>query len=59
MIETGYIDRILIKKLKFGASSNNEKYNISGICYSLVYTKESEVGYLSGLYYLISWSSYL
>ena len=42
---------------KFKTGNNNE-YKVDGIRDSAVYAKES-VGQLSGLYYLVSWKSYL
>lgn len=43
-------------------SNNREgesgEYKVKTICNSTVYTKESEGGHLSELYYLISWKSY-
>ena len=41
------------EKVEFETSSNNKKYKIEGIYNSLLYTRESEVGDLSGLYFLI------
>ena len=39
-------------------TGNNEKYEVEAIIDSAVYAKEAEV-YLPGLYYLVSWKSYL
>ncbi len=35
----------------------SKKYNVEAIRNSAVYARESE-GYLSGLYYLVTWKSY-
>ena len=38
--------------------NNDEEYEVEGIWDSAIYAKESEVGHLPGLYYLVSWKSY-
>ena len=53
-IKNGHIDKKTVEQLKFKAGSNNKKYKVEGICKSADYAGESEVGYLSNLYYLVS-----
>ena len=36
-----------------------EKYKVKGICNSMIYTRESEISYLLGFYYLVLQKSYL
>ena len=40
------------------SGSDGEEYEVEGIWDSAVYAKKSAMGYLSGLYYLISWKGY-
>ena len=54
----GQVDEKIAKQLEFEADSNNEEYEIEGIRDSAIYARESEAGYLPGLYYLLSWKSY-
>ena len=42
---------------KFDAG-NNKEYKVDGIWDSAVYAKESAIGQLPGLYYLVSWKGY-
>ena len=44
-------------QLEFEAGDNKE-YKIDGIWDSVVYAKESMIGQLQKLYYLVSWKSY-
>ena len=39
--------------------NDSEEYKVEAIQDSAVYTRKSESGHLSGLYYLVSWKSYL
>ena len=48
-----------MEQLKFEAGGNNKEYKMEGICDSMVYARELEMGYLPGLYYLVSWKGYL
>ena len=43
---------------EFEAGSNEEEYKVERIWDSAVYAKESAMGHLPGLYYLVSWKSY-
>ena len=58
-IKKGQVDEKTAEKVEFKGGNNNEEYKVEGICNSTVYAKESEVGQLLGLYYLVSWKSYL
>lgn len=40
------------------SNGNSSKYELETNCDSVVYTRELERGYLSGLYYLIFWKGY-
>ena len=55
----GQVDKKTVEQLEFEVGSNNKDYKVEGICDSAVYAKESEIGHLSGFYYLVSWKSYL
>ena len=49
-----------IRQMKFDAGNNDSgKYKVETIRDSAVYLRESESGYLPGLYHLVSWKSYL
>ena len=50
----GRVDKKTAEQLKFEADGGNEKYEMEGICNSVVYARESEVGHLLGVYYLVS-----
>ena len=50
----GRVDEKTAKQLKFEAGGNNKEYKVEGIRDSAVYVRESKVGYLPGLYYLVS-----
>ena len=52
------MDKKTAEQLEFEAGSNNEEYEVEGICDSAVYTRESEAGHLPSLYCLISWKGY-
>ena len=39
-------------------ASNDKEYEVDGIQDSAVYAKESAIGQLPGLYYLVSWKGY-
>ena len=41
------------------AGDDNEKYEVEAIRDSAVYARESELGHLLSLYYLVSWKRYL
>ena len=45
-------------QLEFEDDGEGKKYEVEAIRKSAVYTKESESGQLSGLYYLISWKGF-
>ncbi len=45
-------------KIEFENDGNGKKYKIEVICDSAIYVRKSK-GHLSGLYYLVSWKSYL
>ena len=55
----GRVDEKTAKQIEFKAGSNNTEYKGEGICNSAVYAKESEVGHLLAIYYLVSQKSYL
>ena len=57
-IRKGWVDEKIVKQLEFEAGSDNEEYEMEGICDSAVYARELEAGHLSGLYYLAFWKSY-
>ena len=40
------------------ASNNSGEYKVETIWDSAVYTRESKLGHLPGLYYLVSWKEY-
>ena len=45
--------------MKFNAGDNKSgEYEVEAIWDSTVYAKESELGHLPGLYYLVSWKGY-
>ena len=52
------VDKKTIKQLEFETGGDNEEYKVEDICDNAVYIRESKVGYLLGLYYLVSWKSY-
>ena len=54
----GRVDEKTAEQLEFEAGGDNEEYEVEGICDSAVYARESETGYLPGLYYLVSWKGY-
>ncbi len=46
--------------LQFENDGNGKKYKVEAICDSVIYAKELDSGHhLPGLYYLVSWKSYL
>ena len=47
-----------VRQMKFYADDDGGKYKVEAIWESTVYIKESESGYLPGLYYLILWKRY-
>ncbi len=50
----------MTSKLEYENDGDSEVYEIEVICNNAVYVKESDRGYhLPGLYYLVSWKSYL
>ena len=53
----GRVDKNDAAKLDAGKGEGGE-YEMEAICDSVVYAQESELGYLSGLYYLVSWKGY-
>ena len=55
----GRVDERTVEQLEFEVGGDNEEYEVEGICNSAIYTRESEAGHLLGLYYLVSWKSYL
>ena len=52
------VDEKIAEQLQFDVSGDNKEYEVEGICNSIVYARESEVGHLPSLYYLVSWKSY-
>ena len=44
--------------IELDANNNSGKYKVEAICNSTVYVRRS-AGHLPGLYYLVSWKSYL
>ena len=58
MTRKGQVDKKIAEKLEFEIGSNNKEYEVESICDSAIFAKESEVGHLSGFYYLVSWKSY-
>ena len=49
-----------IKLAELNVNDNeNNNYKVKAICNNPVYAKKSESGYLSEIYYLIFWKSYL
>ena len=46
------------ENVELNASNENGEYKVEAIRDSEVYTRESESGYLPGLYYLVSWKGY-
>ena len=54
----GRVDEKTAEQLEFEAGGDNEEYEVEGIRNSAVYARESEVGHLPGLYYLVSWKGY-
>ena len=57
-IRKGRVDEKTVEQLKFEAGGDNEEHEVESICNSAVYARESEAGYLPGLYYLVSWKGY-
>ena len=55
----GWVNKKIVEKLKFETDGNSKEYKVEGICDSMVYARKLEAGDLSGLYYLVSWKSYL
>ena len=53
----GRVDENNAAELDAGDNEGNE-YKIEAICNSAVYVRESETGYLSEFYYLVSWKGY-
>ena len=51
--------RVDEENTKEGDVGNKGKYEVKAIWDSAVYAKESELGHLQGLYYLVSWKRYL
>ena len=47
-----------IKQIEFDAGDNSGKYKVKAIWDGAVYARESKSGYLSDLYYLVSWKRY-
>ena len=43
---------------KLNAGNDSGKYEVKAIWNSAVYARESELGHLPGLYYLVSWNGY-
>ena len=44
-----------IRQVEFDTGNDSREYKVEAIWNSAVYTRESELGHLLGLYYLISW----
>lgn len=49
----------MTSKLEFDNEEDSNEYESKAIHNSKVYTKKSDISYLSVLYYLISWKDYL
>ena len=49
----------ITEQLEFEAGGDNNEYEVEDIHDSAVYARESEAGHLLGVYYLVSWKSYL
>ena len=48
-----------VRQIKFDADDNESgKYELEATWDSAVYARESELGYLQSLYYLVSWKGY-
>ena len=45
-------------KTKLDTGNNSKEYKVETIWDSAVYTRESELGHLPSLYYLVSWKGY-
>ena len=54
----GQVDEKTAEQLEFKTGSDKKEYKVEGIRDSAVYDRESEVGHLLGLYYLVSWKGY-
>ena len=54
----GRVDKKTAEQLEFEVGGNNEEYKVEGICDSAVYARQSEVGHLSYLYYLVFLKDY-
>ena len=53
----GQVDKE-IRQMEFDIGNEKEEYELEAIWDSVVYAKESELGHLLGLYYLVSWKRY-
>ena len=58
IIRKGQVNEKIVEYLEFQAISNNKKYKVESNRDSIVYTRNSEVDHLSGLYYLVPLKSY-
>ena len=50
IIKRGWVNKKIGEQLEFENVGNNQKYKMEGICNSVLYARELEVGYLLGLY---------
>ena len=50
--------RVDNENVELDAGDENGEYEVEAIGDSKVYARESELGYLPGLYYLVSWKEY-
>ena len=50
--------RVDVENMELDAGDENGEYKVEAIRDSEVYARESESGYLPGLYYLVSWKGY-
>ena len=48
-----------VRQMEFDTGNDGEEYKVEAIWDSAVYTRESELGHLPGLYHLVSWKKYL
>ena len=54
----GRVDENKTELMELDAGNDSSEYKVKVIHNRAVYTSESELGYLPGLYYLVSWKDY-
>lgn len=52
------VDEKIVKQPKFKVDSYNKMYKVKSICNYAIYSKQSKIGHLLGLYYLVLKKSY-